>query len=484
MSLAEGTDTLSGLDCSRSLGGSRSDDFAMTGTELLSALPAAVYTTDAAGRITSYNDAAAELWGMRPVLGKTAYCGSWKLYAADGVPMPHDQCPMALTIKGRCAIRGAEAIAERPDGSRVSFLAYPTPVFDESGTLTGAVSMLVDITARKGPELALQRLAAIVESSDDAIVSKDLDGTITSWNRGAERLFGYTAAETVGRPITMLIPDDRLDEEPIILARLRLGERIEHYETVRRRKDGSLVDISLTVSPIRDSAGTVVGASKIARDITERRRSEERQRLLLNEMNHRVKNLLVLAGGVVALSARSAGTAQELAADVRERLGALARAHDLTLPRAPGLMMTGEPSTSLHALIATIVSPFDVRGADGATRVRVSGSDCPIASGGPLTSLALLLHEFATNAAKYGALSTPAGSVEISCADEGNTFVLLWAERGGPRVRRDSLAEGEGFGSLLARATVRGQLAGEITRDWQPDGLVIRLSVNRARLVG
>jgi PAS domain S-box-containing protein len=124
------------------------------------------------------------------------------------------------------------------------------------------------------PEFLAQRLAAIVESSDDAIISKDLNGIIQTWNRGAERVFGYTAEEAVGKPVTILIPRDRMDEEPGILARIRRGEPIDHYETVRQRKDGSLIDISLTVSPIRDSDGRIAGASKIARDITERKRAE------------------------------------------------------------------------------------------------------------------------------------------------------------------------------------------------------------------
>lgn len=119
------------------------------------------------------------------------------------------------------------------------------------------------------------RLAAIVDSSDDAIVSKDLDGTITSWNPAAERLFGYTPEEAVGRSIRIIIPADRQSEEDEVLRRIRLGERVDHFETVRQRKDGSFIDISLTVSPIRDRTGQVVGASKIARDITERRRAEE-----------------------------------------------------------------------------------------------------------------------------------------------------------------------------------------------------------------
>src|SRR5262249_47195270 len=117
---------------------------------------------------------------------------------------------------------------------------------------------IVDITARKSAELAAEHLAAVVESSADAIISKDLNGVITSWNRGAQRLFGYTAQDVIGQPITMLFPPDRLDEEAEIIGRIRRGERVDHYDTVRRRKDGSLVDISLTVSPVKDVDGKIV----------------------------------------------------------------------------------------------------------------------------------------------------------------------------------------------------------------------------------
>jgi PAS domain S-box-containing protein len=138
----------------------------------------------------------------------------------------------------------------------------------------------------QSPELSRYWLAAIIESADDAIISKTLKGVITSWNKGAERIFGYTAEETIGNPVTMLMPEDHVNEEPAILARLRKGERIEHYETIRRRKDGTLIDISLTVSPIRGEDGRIIGASKIARDVTEQKRAqraldESRQRLKL-----------------------------------------------------------------------------------------------------------------------------------------------------------------------------------------------------------
>ena len=450
--------------------------------DLLQALPAAIYVTDAAGRITFYNEAAAELWGQRPELGKSEFCGSWKLLAPDGRPLPHDQCPMALALRNGQPSRGMEAIAERADGRRIPFLAYPTLLFDQSGALTGAVNMLVDITERRRAELDARRLAAIVESSDDAILAKDLNGVIITWNQGAERLFGYTQDEVVGKPITILIPADRRDEEPTILARIRSGERIEHYETIRRRKDGSLVEISLTVSPIKNLDGRIVGASKIARDITQQRRAQERQQLLLREMNHRVKNLFTIASSLVSLSARSAATPRELASDVCARLAALAQAHELTLSRTPGSAAPAEASTTLHALITTIIAPYDDELQSGSSRVTISGCDFLLA-GEAVTSFALLLYEFATNAAKYGALSTPDGRIDINCFDEGQQFLLTWTERGGPPPV-EQRAEGEGYGSVLERATVNGQLGGEIARDWTADGLTIRLTLLRERLTG
>ena len=219
----------------------------MISTELLALLPVAVYTTDAQGRITFYNEAAAALWGHRPKLGTDGWCGSWRLYWPDGTFLPHGECPMAMALKEGRAIQGMEAAAERPDGTRVPFLAYPTPFFGPSGEVIGAVNMLVDITERKEAELAAQQLAAIVESSEDAILSMDLEGVVTSWNRGAERLYGYSGQEILGKPVAILLPSDRQGEEPEILARIRRGERIDHYETVRQGKDGGLFDVSLSV---------------------------------------------------------------------------------------------------------------------------------------------------------------------------------------------------------------------------------------------
>jgi PAS domain S-box-containing protein len=242
--------------------------------ELVQALPAAVYTCDERGRVTLFNQAAVDLWGREPEVGKDLWCGSWKIYSPDGTPLPLHECPMAVTLREGRAMCGQEIVIERPDGTRRHVLPHPEPMRDATGTIVGAVNMLVDITERKQAEHAVAHLAAIVTSSGDAVVSKDLQGIVRSWNGAAERLFGYTAEEMIGQPVSLLIPQDRVDEEPDILKRIERGETIEQYETIRRRKDGTDLQISLTVSPIVDSHGRVIGASKIARDITEQKRVE------------------------------------------------------------------------------------------------------------------------------------------------------------------------------------------------------------------
>jgi PAS domain S-box-containing protein len=248
--------------------------------QVVSNLPVAIYTTDAWGRLTLYNEPAAELWGQRPEAGKEAGHSSFKILKPDGTELAPDESPMAITLKTGQPVRGQEILIERPDGQRRNILPYPTPIRDSSGKITGAVNLLLDVTERNLAQLMAQRFAAIVESSDDAIIGKDPNGTITSWNKGAERIFKYKSAEVVGKSITILIPPERLAEETDILSRIRRGDQVKHFETVRRRKDGTLIDVSLTISPIKDGNGSIVGASKIARNITERKRTERQQRAL------------------------------------------------------------------------------------------------------------------------------------------------------------------------------------------------------------
>lgn len=241
---------------------------------MIDALPAAIYTTDAEGWLTHFNPAAVKFSGRVPELGTDRWCISWKIFQANGTPLPHEKCPMAVALKEGRIIEGAECIAERPDGTRVWFTPHPRPLRDASGKVVGGINMLVDITERKQAERTNSLLAAIVGSSDDAIISKNFDGIITSWNKSAERIFGYTAEEAIGKPIMLLIPPECRGEELEIIARLRRGERVDHFETTRVRKDGSTLDVSLTISPVRDGSGRVVGASKVARDITEQKFAE------------------------------------------------------------------------------------------------------------------------------------------------------------------------------------------------------------------
>jgi PAS domain S-box-containing protein len=426
-------------------------------SELLQALPAAIYTTDAAGRITFYNEAAAALWGCHPELGKSEFCGSWKLYWADGTPLPHDECPMALSLKERRPIRGMTAVAERPDGTRVTFVPYPTPLFDAAGTLIGGVNMLVDVTETNRADWNQHWLASIVESSDDAIVSKDLNGILMSWNAGAERIFGYTADEAIGKPAAMLIPADREDEESRILSNIRSGQKIDHYETVRQRKDGSLIDISLTVSPIKNSQGKVVGASKIARDVTERRRALEQQKLIQNEIKHRIRNTLATVQAIAMQTWRSA-SADERAA-FTARLRALAEAHDLltseSWDRAP-----------LDEVVSRTLGPFSEKHGG---RFQIDGPKVQLSAANSLL-LTMALHELATNAAKYGALSNGSGRVHITWTapmDNGR-LKLVWQESGGPPVKSP---EREGFGStLISRAFEHEEGGAQIQFD--PQGVI------------
>ncbi len=304
-------------------------------------------------------------------------------------------------------------------------------------------------------------LAAIVDSSDDAIVSKSLDGIVTSWNRGAVRLFGYSREEMIGSPIAVLAAPDRPHEMSEILERIRCGERIEHYETVRRRKDGSLVDISLSVSPVRDKAGQIVGASKIARDITERKLAEAQQRLPLDELNHRVMNTLATVQSLVIQTFRTTETREAFRDAFLGRVHALAATHNL-------LSQRGWVGAWLEDILLAELAPYREAAAG---RINTAGERvlCP-----PKMALALgmAFHELASNAAKYGALSIPNGRIEVrwhaAGPDGARRFHLEWHETGGPPV---VVPQRRGFGSVLIERILRHELGGLAKLEFEPSGL-------------
>ena len=246
--------------------------------------------------------------------------------------------------------------------------------------------------------MAVALLAALVESSNDAVASKTLDGIVTSWNSAAERLFGYTAAEMIGQPIAVLSTPERQAEMPMILERIRRGERLESFDTTRRRKDGSVVEISLTVSPIYDAAGRIVGASKIARDISERRAAERQQQLLLGELDHRVRNTLMVVLGL---------TSQTLSPGP-EREALLGRLHAIAHGQALLSAAPNKRPVRIRELITAELAPYEHHVAVGGTDVELRPK--------AVTVLSLVIHELATNAAKHGALSALGGRVTVRVA--------------------------------------------------------------------
>jgi PAS domain S-box-containing protein len=227
----------------------------------------AIVSKDLNGTILSWNAAAERMFG---------YTAAEAVGRNIRMIIPADRQSEEDFVIGRiragAGVSHYETIRQRKDGSFLPISLTVSPLYDDSGRVIGASKIARDMSDRRNADLAARRLAAVIESTDDAVVTKDLDSTIRSWNRAAERMFGYTAEEAIGRSIRMLIPPELQSEEDTVLARIRAGGVVDHYETTRLRKDGSEVRISLTVSPLVDESGVVVGASKIARDVTERTR--------------------------------------------------------------------------------------------------------------------------------------------------------------------------------------------------------------------
>ena len=265
--------------------------------DAIEALPAAVYMTDAEGRLTFYNEAAAALWGYHPELGETKFCGSWKLYWPDGTRLPHDQCPMAMALHQRRPIRGMEAVAERPDGTRISFIPYPTPLFDEAGRLTGAVNMLVDISERKQVEADLAerkaqlamvearrelvdseaRFRATFENAAVGVALVGPDGTILRANNSFARMLGYSVEELRTRTFQDFTHPDDLATNLSVLDKTLVGEA-DSYSMEKRyvRRDGGVVWASLTVGCVRKTDGGVDYLVSVIQDITVRKQAEAR----------------------------------------------------------------------------------------------------------------------------------------------------------------------------------------------------------------
>ncbi len=298
-------------------------------------------------------------------------------------------------------------------------------------------------------------------SSDDAIVSKSLDGIITSWNKGAERVFGYTAEEAIGQPITIVIPKERHSEEGEILARIRRGERIDHFETIRQRKHGSFIVVSLTVSPVKDAEGKIVGASKIAREITEQKRSQELISALAREAEHRSKNLLANVQATVNLS--QSDSPEGLKEAIGGRIQALANVHSL-------FVETRWTGAELSTIASRELAPYAEK---AKSRVGMDGPQL-LLEPNTAQAIAVTVHELATNAAKYGALSVPNGRVALIWTYQADgPLKLQWSETDGPTVKAPTR---KGFGTRIIERMI-SQLKGTTNFDWRAEGLVCEITV-------
>ena len=347
------------------------------------------------------------------------------------------------------------------------------PLRDTAGKIVGVTTAAADLTERKRLEAERARLAAIVETSSDAILSRALDGTITSWNAAAERTFGYTATEAIGRDIAMLVPPDRVDEFAQTRQGLEAGEPVAPFETVRLTKDGQRLDVSIAVSPLTNADGVLVGTSIITRDISERRRAQERQNLLLAELSHRVKNTLATVLSIANQTLSRAESLDEFSRSFRGRIQALAAAHSL-------LTAVNWDVAALRVLVEQALQPY---ASSDRSNLRISGDEVLLRPSAALT-FSLVLHELATNAAKYGALQKPGGFVAVDCrvrSNGGRELHLHWAESGGPPVRPPVR---RGFGLELIERSVAHELGGQAVLEYRIEGVSCEITVPLTDSVG
>jgi PAS domain S-box-containing protein len=315
-----------------------------------------------------------------------------------------------------------------------------------------------ELQARMG---AQAHLAAIVSSSPSAIVSLAPDGTIRTWNAAAERLFGYAAGEAIGRPISMLSPEDARPAFEKLYASVRAGNTV-HAEVVRRRKDGRLIDVAINIAPMHDDAGRLVGISSVNRDIGERKARERHIEFLMRELAHRSKNLLAVVQAIAGQTARNSSSVEEFQRRFSQRIFAMALSHDLLLAR-------NWKGAAIADLVRAQLAPF---ADEASSRICASGPDLEIKPDA-VQGITLALHELATNAAKYGALSVPDGSVaiawEVGRSPLGEPrFRMSWRESNGPPVAPPAR---KGFGDAVISQMAASSLRAQVTLDYAPTGV-------------
>jgi PAS domain S-box-containing protein len=442
--------------------------------DILELLPVAVCICDPDGHIVQYNSRAVEVWGRAPKPGETHehFTSQAKFYSAGGERLPESR--LSQVLRTGEPVRNEEVVVQRVDGTRVAVLINIDPLLDARGKMVGVVTCFQDITERKQVHEALeksqqdlqqqqQRWNATYEHAAIGIVEIDADGGFLRVNESICDITGLTREELLGwKLFARTHPDDRdVDEE---LYRRQVKGEIGFYSIEKRfvRKDGRVIWCSIRSSTVRDADGNFLYGVRVVQDITDRKEAEDRQKLLMDELNHRVKNTLATVQSLAAQTARGTDSPQAFRQSFEGRLIALSQAHDQLTRRHWA-------SADLRAIAIAAVTPYLSAGQE---RVSIVGDDVTVTPRVALT-LAMVLHELTTNAAKYGSLSVPAGRVDlhwriVHAPSQQPILWLEWRESGGPQV---SPPERQGFGSRFIEGSIGSELQGTARLSFDPAGL-------------
>ena len=439
---------------------------------LLGSLPAAIYTTDKGGRITYCNQAAVDLWGTRPELGKDRWSDLWRLRYSDGTPMPLDDRPTQIVLNEGRAVRGREALIERPNGSLVPIMPCPAPLFDEQGKIIGVVNMQIDLTERKQAENTVAernaQLALAGRAGRVGNYAYDVNKGVMQISEGYAAIHGLPAGttETTLREWRSRVhPDDLRRVEVFrdqVFANRQKESNIE-YRIVRC--DGEMRWVERRSSVSYDGDGRPARVVGVSIDVTERKRAEDRQRILVAELDHRVKNALATVSSIVSHTGVGNRSVTDFVAALEGRVRSMAATHEL-------LSAHWWQGVSLTELVRCELAPYAAR-----NNTELSGPEVVLrAEAGQ--AMAMVLHELATNAAKYGALSTKKGRVSIRWNRRHNghppPLVLEWLESSGPPV---VTPKNLGYGTSTIRDLIPYEFGGSVDLEFAPEGIRCRMEL-------
>ena len=438
---------------------------------LLGTLPAAIHTTDTAGLITYYNKAAANLWGVSPELHKDKCSDLGRLYYANGTLVPPDECPTNVCLSQSRPIEGREALFERPDGTRIPIIPYPAPLTDEKGAVVGVVSMKLDISERKRAEAALAESNAQLDLAHKAArvgsYTYDLTARSMRISRASAETYGLPdgTIEITGEQWCARVHRDdvqRLRAEHICAFKERRHELVNEFRFVRPGGEIRWIEARSLVA--YDDAGRAERMTGVYIDVTERRKSEDHKNLLIAELDHRVKNVLACVAAVAQRSRECSRSSDEFLEVLNGRISSLANAHAL-------LSRSHWEGVELGELVRNELAPCTIDCSN-----LIEGPDIVLAAEAT-QPLSMVLHELATNATKYGALSTRRGRVSVCWERQSSSndpLTLEWRETGGPTI----VAPGpSGYGSSVIRDLVPYELGGSVDYVLAPGGVRCRVQI-------